>query len=103
MLQSLKDLFNSLSAAPGSQSAAERDHALRLATAVLLVEVMRADPVIQPAERAAAKMRARGRAISGAQQGNIAHKIRPDGWRRVSFKLRSTEIRMMAPTIDSDH
>jgi uncharacterized tellurite resistance protein B-like protein len=53
MLQSLKDLFDSLSAAPGTQSAAERDHALRLATAVLLVEVMRADPVVQPAERAA--------------------------------------------------
>jgi uncharacterized tellurite resistance protein B-like protein len=53
MLQTLKDLFDSLGAAPGAQSAAEREHALRLATAVLLVEVMRADPVIQPAERAA--------------------------------------------------
>ena len=52
MLQTLKDLFDSLTAAPGSQSPAEREHALRLATAVLLVEVMRADPTIQPAERA---------------------------------------------------
>ena len=53
MLQTLKDLFDSLTAAPGTQSPAEREHALRLATAVLLVEVMRADPVIQPAERSA--------------------------------------------------
>ena len=52
MLQTLKDLFDSLTAAPGLQSATERDHALRLAIAVLLIEVMRADPVIQPAERA---------------------------------------------------
>jgi uncharacterized tellurite resistance protein B-like protein len=52
MLQTLKDLFDTLSAPPGAQSAAEREHALRLATAVLLVEVMRADPVIEPAERA---------------------------------------------------
>lgn len=52
MLQTLKDLFDSLSAAPGAHTPVEREHALRLATAVLLVEVMRADPVIQPAERA---------------------------------------------------
>lgn len=52
MLQTLKDLFDSLTAAPGAQSAAEQEHGLRLATAVLLIEVMHADPVIQPAERA---------------------------------------------------
>jgi uncharacterized tellurite resistance protein B-like protein len=53
MLQTLKDLFESFTATAQSQSPAEREHALRLASAVLLVEVMRADPVIKPAERAA--------------------------------------------------
>jgi uncharacterized tellurite resistance protein B-like protein len=55
MLRSLKDLFDnlatSLSAPPGAQPPAELDHSLQLATAVLLVEVMRAEPTMQDAER----------------------------------------------------
>jgi uncharacterized tellurite resistance protein B-like protein len=52
MLRTLKDLFDSLSpkAAP---TAADEEHALQLACAVLLVEVMHAEPDVQPAERQA--------------------------------------------------
>jgi uncharacterized tellurite resistance protein B-like protein len=52
MLRTLKDLFNSL-AAPQVASNAGNEHSLQLATAVLLVEVMRADPELGPQERLA--------------------------------------------------
>ncbi|UUZ68847.1 TerB family tellurite resistance protein [Polaromonas sp. P2-4] len=51
MLQTLKDLFDTFTASAQSPSQAEREHALQLATAVLLVEAMRADPAIDAAER----------------------------------------------------
>ena len=52
MLKTLKDLFDSLLApAGGTPQAAE--HTLQLATAVLLVEVMRADASFHAAERQA--------------------------------------------------
>jgi uncharacterized tellurite resistance protein B-like protein len=51
MLKTLKDLFDQLTAPPAGQSPAEQAHALQLATAVLLVEVMRAEPTLQPSER----------------------------------------------------
>ena len=52
MFRALKDLFDSL--APGTPAnPAEEEHTLQLATAVLLVEVMRADPDLQPSERQA--------------------------------------------------
>lgn len=50
MLRTLKDLFDSFTA-PAEESPEVRDHALKLATAVLLVEVMRADPANDAAER----------------------------------------------------
>lgn len=53
MLRTLKELFNTFTTAATSASSAEREHALQLATAVLLVEVMRADPDIGVAEREA--------------------------------------------------
>ena len=52
MLKTLKNLFDSLSA-PIEETPQARDHALKLATAVLLVEVMRADPVSHADERLA--------------------------------------------------
>ena len=52
MPRTLKDLFDSLSPKP-APSPAEEEHALQLACAVLLVEVMRAEPGVDPAERAA--------------------------------------------------
>lgn len=51
MLRALKDLFESFSA-PAAGPAGE-EHTLQLATAVLLVEVMRADPATSDAERQA--------------------------------------------------
>ncbi len=52
MLRALKDLFDSLSTPPAG-TPAEQEHTLQLATAVLLVEVMRAEPQVQPGEREA--------------------------------------------------
>ena len=51
MLRTLKDLFNSV--APLGAGGARNEHSLQLATAVLLVEVMRADPQVGPQERLA--------------------------------------------------
>lgn len=51
MLRTLKDLFDALTTPPAAASPHEREHALRLATAVLLVEVMRSDPDIDDVER----------------------------------------------------
>ena len=53
MLNTLKDLFDTFTSGPDEYSATEQAHSLQLATAVLLVEVMRADPTIQAAERSA--------------------------------------------------
>jgi uncharacterized tellurite resistance protein B-like protein len=52
MLRTLKDLFDTFTAPATTQSPADREHALQLATAVLLVEVMRADPAINATESA---------------------------------------------------
>jgi uncharacterized tellurite resistance protein B-like protein len=52
MLRALKDLFDSIAPRAGG-TPADQEHALHLATAVLLVEVMRADPDVAPAERVA--------------------------------------------------
>jgi len=55
MLASLKDLFDRLlPPLPGSDPQAV-EHALRLATAVMLVEVMRADASFHPGEREAVR------------------------------------------------
>lgn len=53
MLRALKDIFDGLLAQASEPSPAERQHALDLATAVLLVEVMRADPTKTAVERQA--------------------------------------------------
>lgn len=52
MLRSLKDLLDSFSS-PAPQATHAREHTLQLATAVLLVEVMRAEPDIGAAEQQA--------------------------------------------------
>lgn len=44
MLGTLKNLFDTSTAPVQARSPRERGHALQLGTAVLLVEVMRADP-----------------------------------------------------------
>lgn len=52
MLRALKDLFDAV-AAPAQADPAAQAHQLHLATAVLLVEVLRADPAVDAAERQA--------------------------------------------------
>ena len=54
MLKTLKDLFDSLLPAPGNEGQAS-EHALQLATAVMLVEVMRADATYHAGEREAVR------------------------------------------------
>ncbi len=53
MLRTLKDLFDTLLAPPSAADAASPEHRLHLATAVLLVEVMRADADCSATERQA--------------------------------------------------
>ena len=53
MLKTLKDLFDSLLPPAPEADPQETDHTLRLATAVMLVEVMRADASFEPSEREA--------------------------------------------------
>ena len=55
MLHALKELFASLVATEDSQSPLERERTLQLATAVLLVEVMRVDGNPDAAQQAAIK------------------------------------------------
>ena len=51
MLRTLKDLFDSFTGSAGSQSPQQLTHMLQLATAVLLVDVMRADVNMGATER----------------------------------------------------
>lgn len=51
MFQTLKDLLDSLMQPAAAPSAQERTHAVQLAAAVLLVEVVRFDASMDPAER----------------------------------------------------
>jgi uncharacterized tellurite resistance protein B-like protein len=61
MLRTLKDLFDTLTRPPGESSPEEVQHSLQLSTAVLLVEVMRADPTLQASEREAVLQALRSR------------------------------------------
>ena len=51
MLRTLKDLFDSLAPPAQGDDPASENHALQLATAVMLVEVMRADAAFDERER----------------------------------------------------
>ena len=53
MLKTLRDLFECLSPLPAGADARATEHALQLATAVMLVEVMRADATFHAGEREA--------------------------------------------------
>jgi uncharacterized tellurite resistance protein B-like protein len=55
MFKTLADLFDSLRPAPPGSDPAAGEHALQLATAVMLVEVMRADTSFHPGEREAVR------------------------------------------------
>jgi uncharacterized tellurite resistance protein B-like protein len=53
MLRALKDLFDTISGTPAATDPQSEQHRLHLASAVLLVEVMRAEPNIATKEREA--------------------------------------------------
>lgn len=53
MLRTLKDLFDAITSQPDTQDGPQSEHALQLATAVLLVEVMRSDHDVDELERRA--------------------------------------------------
>jgi uncharacterized tellurite resistance protein B-like protein len=55
MLETLRDLFDLLLRPAGTITAPDEDHLLRLAAAVLLVEVMRADGRFNAAEQASVR------------------------------------------------
>lgn len=82
MLNALKDLFDALR--PPLPGAAPHDsaHALQLATAVLLVEVMRADPTLHDSERDAVLGALRERFALGADEAArlvaLAHQASKD-------------------------
>ena len=61
MLSTLQELFDRFTAPSPDSTAEGREHALRVAAAVLLVEVMRAEPNVDAAERetVAAALRSR--------------------------------------------
>lgn len=56
MLKTLKDLFDSLLPPPAGTATQAAEHTLQLATAVMLVEVMRADATFHPGEREAVQV-----------------------------------------------
>jgi uncharacterized tellurite resistance protein B-like protein len=68
MLSTLKDLFDTFTSAPEEHSAAEQAHSVQLATAVLMVEVMRAEPGIKAEERSAVMRTLRTRFALGADE-----------------------------------
>ena len=53
MLRTLKDLFAALTPPSPAAGALATEHTLQLATAVMLIEVMRADTTFHPGEREA--------------------------------------------------
>ena len=65
MLRSLKDLFDQIGASlaprPSGADPKTDEHSLQLATAVMLVEVMRAEPDLSEAERDAVLLALRGK------------------------------------------
>ena len=60
MLRTLRDLFDAFSPQPAA-TPAQQEHQLQLACAVLLVEVMRADPQVRAEERSAVVAALRGK------------------------------------------
>jgi uncharacterized tellurite resistance protein B-like protein len=79
MLKTLRDLFDTLAAPLADAAPEQTEHQLQLATAVLLVEVMRADAEFSDAER---------RAVQGALRDKFA--LAPDECDRLADLAVST-------------
>lgn len=74
MFKTLQDLFGQLAGSAPTQSAADHEHALQLAAAVLLVEAMRADAHLGADERQAIHV-ALGRRFGLADQQALARLV----------------------------
>jgi len=73
MFQSIKDFFDAVFSPPANEDPAAAEHALRLATAVMLVEVMRADDGFEHSERVAVLSALRDRfALSEVEASRLA-------------------------------
>jgi uncharacterized tellurite resistance protein B-like protein len=73
VLRTLKDLFESLAPPPPGSDARAGEHTLQLATAVMLVEVMRADATFHAGEREAVHTALRERfALSPDEAARLA-------------------------------
>jgi len=70
MLQTLRDLFDALLPPKATEPPEVAEHTLQLATAVLLVEVMRSDPEIGAAERSAVLAALRAKFALSADEGD---------------------------------
>jgi uncharacterized tellurite resistance protein B-like protein len=68
MLKSLRALYDSLAPPPADAPPEAAEHALQLATAVMLVEVMRADASFHPGEREAVQAALRDRFALAADE-----------------------------------
>ena len=73
MFSTLQELFDKFTAGAPQETAAEHAHTLRLAAAVLLVEVMKADTDLQPGERHA--IRAALDQRFGLEEGELARLV----------------------------
>lgn len=68
MFSTFKEILDTFTGSPSRPSAAEEARALQLATAVLLVEVMRADPTLAAAERNAVIVTLRNKFALGDEE-----------------------------------
>ena len=103
MLKTLKDLFDSFAPAATGASAADDEHQLQLATAVLLVEVMRADHALGAAEQAAVLAALQSRFAlapdEGARLVELAHESVRTATDYFSFTSRINDAFDMAQKI----
>nr|WP_315230138.1 TerB family tellurite resistance protein [uncultured Albidiferax sp.] len=93
MLRALKDIFDGLLTQASEPSPADRQHALSLATAVLLVEVMRADPTKTAVERQAVVLTLQQRlSLDGAALSQLMRQAEQSAARAYDYHRFTTRI-----------
>ena len=93
MYKTLNDLLQKLPWPAASQRPADHEHALRLAAAVLLIEVMRADPSIGAAEREALHSALERRfALDGAEVQELVQLAEAEATRANDFFLFTSRL-----------
>jgi uncharacterized tellurite resistance protein B-like protein len=84
MLKTLKDLFDNLCPPAAASDPAATEHALQLATAVMLVEVMRADPSFHAGEREAVLTGLRDKFVLSDDEAQRLTELAEDAARRAT-------------------